>query len=100
MWLLSAGEVIASFLSNAAAQPCPEAGAQRALEGIGCSRLILIEAPSSTYHRGMLVVGKIPKKRRRPHAILHPTAPILLWHRLARSHHVPLHLEPGWGDPA
>src|SRR5262245_18615249 len=28
--------------------------------------LILIEAPSSTYHRGMLVVGKVLKKRRRP----------------------------------
>src|SRR5207247_9603527 len=47
--------------------------------------LILIEAPPSTYHRGMLVVGKIPKKRRRPQAILHPTAPIVLWHRLARD---------------
>src|SRR5881397_3526249 len=52
----------------------------------------------ATAPSGMLVVGKIPKKRRRPHAILHPTAPILLWHRLARSHDVSLHLEPGWRD--
>jgi hypothetical protein len=39
---------------------------ERRLLGIACKRVILIEAPSSTYHRGMLVVGNIPKKRRRP----------------------------------
>ena len=27
---------------------------------VGCSRLILIEAPSSAYHRGMLALGKQP----------------------------------------
>src|SRR4030095_8473347 len=79
---------------NAAPQPHPEAAAERRLEGVGCRRLILIEAPSSTYHRGMLVVRKVPKKRRRPHALLHPTAPILLRHRPACPHHVRLYPEP------
>src|SRR5712691_2847228 len=65
---------------------------------MACLRLILIEAPSSAYHSGMLVVGKVTKKRRRPHAILYPTAPILLWYRLARTHHVPLYLKPRWRD--
>src|SRR5919108_1966026 len=65
---------------------------------VGCKRLILIEAPSSTYPRGMLVVGKIPKKRRRPHAILHQATPILLRHRSACPHHVSLRPEPGWRD--
>ena len=37
----------------------PEAGAQRTLEGVGCSALILIEAPSPAYPGGMLIVGKI-----------------------------------------
>jgi hypothetical protein len=37
--------------------------------------LILIEAPSSAYRRGMLALGKRLNnlKRRRPHAILHQT---------------------------
>jgi len=41
---------------NAGAQPLPEAGArdERTLEAVGCSALILIEAPSSAYRRGML----------------------------------------------
>src|SRR5215472_16451548 len=69
------------------------------LEGVAelviWSPLILIEAPSSTYHRGMLVVGKVLKKRRRPHAILHQATPILLRHRPACPHHVPLYPESG-----
>jgi len=45
---------------NAAPQLLPEAGArdERTLEAVGCRRLILIEAPSSAYHRGMLTLGK------------------------------------------
>src|SRR6266436_6877062 len=41
---------------NAGAQPRLEAEArhERRLEGVGCSALILIEAPSSAYRRGML----------------------------------------------
>jgi hypothetical protein len=31
--------------------------------------LILIEAPSSAYHGGMLGLGKTHKERRRPHAL-------------------------------
>jgi hypothetical protein len=31
--------------------------------------------------------------------MLHPTAPIVWWHRLAHSYHVPLCCEPGWGNP-
>src|SRR6266508_436708 len=48
-------------------------------------------APSSTYHCGMLVVGKVLKKRRRPHALLHQATPILLRHRPACPHHVRLY---------
>jgi hypothetical protein len=45
---------------NASAQPLPEAGAtqERTLEAVGCSALILIEAPSPADHRGMLIMGK------------------------------------------
>ena len=43
---------------DAAAQPHLEAGAQRTLSGVGCSRLILIEAPSPADQRGMLRVAK------------------------------------------
>src|SRR5262249_32817085 len=51
---------------NAGGEPRPEAGAQRKREGGGATALVLIGGPSSAYHRGMLVVGKVPKKRRRP----------------------------------
>ena len=44
---------------NAGAHLLPKAGAQRTLEGVGCSRLILIDAPSSAYPDGMLRVGNI-----------------------------------------
>src|SRR5947207_6883712 len=76
----------------------PNAGRQAPLEAVACTPLILIEAPSSTYPRGMLVVGKIPKKRRRPHAILHQATPIVLRHRSARPHHVSLRPESRWRD--
>ena len=46
--------------------------------GVGSTALILIEAPSSAYPSGMLVVGTVTKKRRRPHAILHQTAQSVL----------------------
>src|SRR5262245_7109682 len=49
--------------SNAAAQPRLAAGAQRTLEGVSCSRLILIEAPSSAYLGGMLVVGEWSRRK-------------------------------------
>src|SRR5260370_13996613 len=39
---------------NASLQLLPKAGAQRTLEAVGCKALILIEAPSSAYRRGML----------------------------------------------
>src|ERR687888_32744 len=42
---------------NAGPKPHPEAGAQRTLEGVGSRPVILIEAPSSAYHDGMLIVG-------------------------------------------
>jgi hypothetical protein len=54
---------------NATPQPRPEAGAERTLEGVGCRRLILIEAPSSAYHRGMLALAqqrKQPKEEETP----------------------------------
>src|SRR5215510_2446892 len=64
---------------------------------VSCKALILIEAPSSAYHSGMLGLGKTHKERRRPDAILHQTPQILLWHRLARVHHVSLHRETRGG---
>src|SRR6266581_4885029 len=72
---------------------------ERTLFPVACTRLILIEAPSPAYHHGMLIAGDYHSgARRRPHAILHETAPILLRHRSACSHHVPRHLEPGGRD--
>jgi hypothetical protein len=67
---------------------------------VRCMLLILIEAPSLTYH----VVGwaweKLTKERRRPQAILHQAAPVLLRHRSTCPQHVPLYLKPGWRDSA
>src|SRR5436190_399861 len=66
---------------------------------VACTPLIMIEASPSAYYWGMLTLGKSHLlKRRRPHAILHPTAPILLRHRSACPDHVPLYPEPGRGD--
>src|SRR5438105_312428 len=60
-------------------------------------RLILIEAPSPAYTGGMLIAGDYHSGvRRRPHAILYEATPILLRHRPACPHHVPLYSEPGW----
>jgi hypothetical protein len=67
---------------------------------VGFSAMILIEAPSLTYH----VVGwaweKLTKERRRPQAILHQAAPVLLRHRSTCPQHVPLYLQPGGRDSA
>jgi hypothetical protein len=41
---------------NARPELLPEAGAQRTLEGVGCSGLIMYEASPSAYPSGMLVV--------------------------------------------
>jgi hypothetical protein len=41
---------------NADSLPSPRK--DTTLEGVGWTRLILIEAPSSAYHRGMLALGK------------------------------------------
>jgi hypothetical protein len=43
---------------NASLQLLPEAGVQRTLEAVSCKALILIEAPSPAYRRGMLALGK------------------------------------------
>jgi hypothetical protein len=45
---------------NASHEPLPEAGAghERTLEAVRYSALILIEAPSSAYRRGLLALGK------------------------------------------
>src|SRR5262245_26021872 len=68
------------LLPNARPELLPEAEArhERTLEAVRCKPLILIEAPSSAYPSGMLVVGTVIKKRRRPHAILHETAQSVL----------------------
>src|SRR5438105_13724956 len=84
---------------NAALHLPLEAGAtqERRLEAVRCKRLILIEAPSPAHHGGMLIAGDYHSRvRRRPHAILYEATPILLRHRPACPHHVPLYSEPGW----
>src|SRR5712691_2353956 len=58
-----------SRAANARCQPLPEAEAtqERTLEAVGCTPLILIEAPSPADHRGMLRVAKpVSQTRRRP----------------------------------
>src|ERR1044072_4061517 len=52
-------------LPNAGPQPRLAAGAtqERRLAGGGCTPLILIEAPSPAYPRGMLVVGEWSRRR-------------------------------------
>jgi hypothetical protein len=51
-------ECFRNFLTpNAAPQPRLKAGAQRTLEGVGCRRLIMIEASPSAYHDGVLTLG-------------------------------------------
>jgi transposase len=49
-------------LHNASTQPRLEAGAQRTLAGVGCSAVILIEAPSSAYQGGMLAQGTTERR--------------------------------------
>jgi hypothetical protein len=48
---------------NATRQAQRAAGAQRTLYAVACTRLILIEAPSSAYHGGRLRVGNITRSR-------------------------------------
>jgi hypothetical protein len=67
---------------------------------IRSSNVILMQAPSSAYHMVCWDGEKLAKKRRRPQAILHQAAPVVLWYRPTRPHHVPLHLESGRGDLA
>src|SRR5215475_7693999 len=77
----------------------PEVRMQRTLEGVGWTRLILIEAPSPAYHGGMLRVAN-PRNEQGGDlkGILHPTAPFLLWYRSPRPHHVRVHARPSWGN--
>src|SRR5438552_3907997 len=84
---------------NAGAHLLPEAGAQQTLEAVRCSALILIEAPSPAYHGGMLRVAN-PRNEQGGdlNAILHPTAPVLLWYRSPCPHHVPVHPRPSRGN--
>ena len=51
-----------AWRDNAAAQARLKAGAQRTLEAVACTRLILIEVPSSAYRRGMLALGTQPSE--------------------------------------
>ena len=88
-------------LPNAGGEPHPEAGAQRRLEGVGCRRLILIEAPSPADHRGLLRAGDSHSAvRRRPQALLPEATPMILRHRPACPSQVPLRLAPGGREPA
>src|SRR5712692_10416644 len=72
---------------------------EQRLLGVACTPLILIEAPSPAYHRGMLRVAN-PRNEQGGDlkAILHPTAPFLLWDRSPRPHHVPVHPRPSRGN--
>jgi hypothetical protein len=52
-----AGSMI-SLPPNARFQPHLEAGAQRTLEAVACTPLVMIEASPSAYRGGMLALGK------------------------------------------
>src|SRR2546425_12999168 len=86
-------------MPNAGAHLLPEAGAERTLEAVRCSAVILIEAPSPADHRGMLGVAN-PRNEQGGDlkAILHPTAPVLWWDRSPRPHHGPVHPRPSRGN--
>jgi hypothetical protein len=64
--------------------------------------VILIEAPSSTYRRGMLALGKQLNhlRRRRPQAILHQAMPVFWGHRFARRDDVCLYPRQARRDEA
>src|SRR6266700_5144508 len=69
------------IIPNARGQARDIAGArnERPLCPVVCTPLILIETPSPAYHGGMLIAGNYHSRtRRRPHAILHPTAQSVL----------------------
>src|SRR6266446_8629524 len=99
--LCPAVELATSCRNNARGEPRARAGAtqERRLLRVGSSALILIEAPSPAYHRGMLGVAN-PRNEQGGdlNAILHPTAPVLLWYRSPRPHHVPVHPRPSRGN--
>ena len=62
---------------NAGAHLLPKAGAQRTLEAVRCSALILIEAPSPADHRGLLRAGKPCREHGGDlNEMLHDPAPI------------------------
>ena len=75
----------------------PTLGVSRAGYRVGCTRLILIEAPSSAYRRGMLRAAKTLTHEQGGDLMRFytTTAPFLLWYRSPRPHHVRLHPRPG-----
>ena len=52
------GRIASTQVANAGGQPSPKAEAEQTLEGVGCSAVILMEAPSLADHRGLLSVAK------------------------------------------
>jgi hypothetical protein len=60
--------------------------------------LILIEAPSPAYRRGMLRAAKNPRNEQGGdlNAMRHQTTPLLLWDRSPRPYHVRVYPRPGW----
>jgi hypothetical protein len=75
--------------------------AEPALWAVRCSGVIMIEASPSAYLRGTAGAGNNAhsRQRRRPPALLHHAAPILLWDRPACPLHVCLPLESRGGTP-
>jgi hypothetical protein len=91
------GDIYVLLMPNASLQLLPEAEAERTLEAVRCKAMIMYEASPSADLSGMLTLGNLGKQgRRRPHAILHPSTPILLRHRLACPKHGRLYLESRW----
>src|SRR5438876_10134479 len=68
------------------------------LLAVACKPLILIEAPSSAYHRGMLSLENNHSHEEETSCALHQATPILLRHRSACPHHVRLYPESGRRD--
>jgi hypothetical protein len=69
----------APWLPNAGAHLPPEAGAQRTLEAVRCSAVIMIEASPTAYPGGMLAVGKPGYAGGDLKALLHQPTPLFLW---------------------
>src|SRR5262249_31291405 len=87
---------------NASAHRLLEAGAERTLEAVRGSAVIMIEASPLSIPPWYAGLGKKAtcSRGRRPQAILHHATPLFLWPRPARPPDVRLSCEPRWSTRA